>query len=140
MNTKKLKFSNIKKYLIIIIIMEKIGIAFVAGLLNMLLSVIVPCMLNKTNEPILLQVKKVFETYRQQIIISSMIVAIVTYLALSVAVPLEGALSDVSETVSRLRRGIHSSVKAATTVRAATTGLKSLASLSQPVNIPVRSV
>ena len=114
--------------------MEKIGIAFVAGLLNMLLSVIVPCMLNKTNEPILLQVKKVFETYRQQILISSMIVAIVTYLALSVAVPLEGALSDVSETVSKFTRGIRSSVKAGAT------GLKSLASLNQPVNIPVRSV
>jgi len=53
-----------------------IFIALVGGLVNMALSVTVPCLVKKTNQPFLNDVKKVFELNRQVIITSSLIVAI----------------------------------------------------------------
>ncbi len=62
-----------------------IFIALVGALLNMSLSVTVPCVLKKTDQPFLTQVKKVFETNRQVILTSSLIVALTIYLALKVS-------------------------------------------------------
>jgi hypothetical protein len=62
-----------------------IFIALVGGLVNMALSVTVPCLVKKTNQPFLNDVKKVFETNRQVIITSSLIVALTIYLALKIA-------------------------------------------------------
>jgi hypothetical protein len=62
-----------------------IFIALVGALLNMSLSVSVPCVLKKTDQPFLTQVKKVFETNRQVILTSSLIVALTIYLALKVS-------------------------------------------------------
>jgi len=62
-----------------------IFIALVGGLVNMALSVTVPCLVKKTNQPFLNDVKKVFETNRQVIITSSLIVALTIYLALKLA-------------------------------------------------------
>lgn len=62
-----------------------IFIALVGALLNMSLSVTVPCVLKKTDQPFLTQVKKVFETNRQVILTSSLIIALTIYLALKVS-------------------------------------------------------
>jgi phosphotransferase system glucose/maltose/N-acetylglucosamine-specific IIC component len=62
-----------------------IFIALVGGLVNMALSVTVPCLVKKTNQPFLNDVKKVFDTNRQVIITSSLIVALTIYLALKIA-------------------------------------------------------
>ncbi len=62
-----------------------IFIALVGGLVNMALSVTVPCLVKKTNQPFLNDVKKVFETNRQVIITSSLIVSLTIYLALKIA-------------------------------------------------------
>jgi hypothetical protein len=62
-----------------------IFIALVGGLVNMALSVTVPCLVKKTNQPFLNDVKKVFEINRQVIITSSLIVALTIYIALKIA-------------------------------------------------------
>lgn len=62
-----------------------IFIALVGGLINMALSVTVPCLVKKTNQPFLNDVKKVFELNRQVIITSSLIVVLTIYLALKIA-------------------------------------------------------
>jgi phosphotransferase system glucose/maltose/N-acetylglucosamine-specific IIC component len=60
-------------------------VALVGGVLNMALSVIVPCLVKKSEQPFLKDVKKVFETNRQVIITSSLIVALTIYLALKIS-------------------------------------------------------
>jgi phosphotransferase system glucose/maltose/N-acetylglucosamine-specific IIC component len=82
-----------------------IFIALVGALLNMGLSVTIPCLIKKTEQPFLTQVKKVFETNRQVILTSSLIVAITIYLALKVAPEIQSGFSgltgiDIDSTVS----------------------------------------
>jgi hypothetical protein len=72
-----------------------IFIALVGGLVNMALSVTVPCLVKKTNQPFLNDVKKVFELNRQVIITSSLIVALTIYIALKIA-------PDFYETIGQL--------------------------------------
>ena len=69
-------------------------IALVGGLLNMTLSVTVPCLIKKTEQPFLQDVKKVFEVNRQVIVTSSLIVALTIYLALKIAPELGMSMSD----------------------------------------------
>ena len=69
-------------------------IALVSALVNMILSVIIPCALKKTEQPFLKDLQKVFSTNREVIIASSLIVAITVYLALKVAPEIELAFSD----------------------------------------------
>jgi phosphotransferase system glucose/maltose/N-acetylglucosamine-specific IIC component len=71
-----------------------IFIALVGALLNMSLSVTVPCLLKKTDQPFLIQVKKVFETNRQVILTSSIIVAITIYLALKISPEIKPTFSS----------------------------------------------
>ena len=59
-------------------------IAIVGALLNMVLSVTMPCIIKKTDQPFLSDVKKVYETNRELLLTSSLIVAITIYLALKV--------------------------------------------------------
>jgi len=73
-----------------------IFIALVGALINMALSVTVPCLVKKTNQPFLNDVKKVFETNRQVIITSSLIVALTIYLALKIAPEFQSSFSDLS--------------------------------------------
>lgn len=73
-----------------------IFIALVGALLNMGLSVTVPCLIKKTEQPFLTQVKKVFETNRQVILTSSLIVAITIYLALKVAPEVQSSFSNLT--------------------------------------------
>ena len=62
---------------------RNLAIALLCGVVNMLLSVTMPCLLNKTDLPLLNNVKLVFDNNRHVIIVSSLVVALTTYLALS---------------------------------------------------------
>jgi len=73
-----------------------IFVALIGALLNMLLSVTVPCLIKKTEQPFLVQVKKVFETNRQVILTSSLIVAITIFLALKLSDELQPSFSDLT--------------------------------------------
>ena len=70
-------------------------VALVGALLNMALSVTVPCLIKKTDQPLLNDVKKVFEMNRQVIITSSIIVALTIYLALKIAPEFEITMSEM---------------------------------------------
>ncbi len=59
-------------------------IAIVGALLNMFLSLVVPRLLNKTRQPLLVDIKKAYHTDRNVILTSSIIIAITIYLALKV--------------------------------------------------------
>lgn len=73
-----------------------IFIALVGALLNTGLSLTVPCLIKKTEQPFLTQVKKVFETNRQVILTSSLIVAITIYLTLKIASEIQPSFSDLT--------------------------------------------
>ena len=60
---------------------ECILIALVGALINMILALIIPCLLKDTHQPILVNIKKVYNTHRQVLITSSVIVFITIYLA-----------------------------------------------------------
>ena len=72
-----------------------IFIALVGGLLNMALSVTVPCLVKKSEQPFLQDVKKVFEVNRQVILTSSLIVVLTIYLALKIAPELGMTMSEM---------------------------------------------
>jgi phosphotransferase system glucose/maltose/N-acetylglucosamine-specific IIC component len=69
-------------------------IAILGGIINMVLSSIVPCLVNKAEQPLLKDIKKVFDNNRQVILTSSFIVAITVYLALKLA-PQVLSISDL---------------------------------------------
>jgi hypothetical protein len=64
-------------------------IALVGALVNMVLSVIIPCLLRKSDQSFLVDIKKVFQTNREVIFASSLIVAITIYLALTISPELQ---------------------------------------------------
>jgi len=64
---------------------ECLIIAFVGALINMLLSLIVPCIIKDSQMPILVNIKKVYTTHKQTIITSSVIVFVTIYLALKLS-------------------------------------------------------
>ena len=61
----------------------------------MALSVTVPCLVKKTEQPFLQDVKRIFELNRQVIITSSVIVALTIYLALKIAPELGMTMNDM---------------------------------------------
>jgi hypothetical protein len=63
--------------------MDNLVIALLCGVVSMILSVTMPCLLKKVNTPLLDNVKVVFENNKHLVIVSSLIVAITAYLALS---------------------------------------------------------
>ena len=73
-----------------------IFVALVGALINMGLSVSVPALIKKSEQPFLVQVRKVFETNRQVILTSSLIVGVTIYLALKVAPELEDSVSNLT--------------------------------------------
>lgn len=72
-------------------------IALVGALVNMVLSVIVPCLLKKSDQSFLVDIKKVFQTNREVIFASSLIVAITIYLALTISPELQALTEDNDE-------------------------------------------
>ena len=75
-------------------------VALIATLVNLILSSTVPCLLNKSNQPFLNDVRTVFQTNRQSIIASSVIVGITTYLSLKLVEDLQESGFSLSETRS----------------------------------------
>ena len=74
-----------------------IVIAVVGALVYMGLSTSVPCMLNEQKQPFLKEVKTVFVTNRQTIVISSLIVAVTIYLALKITPSIVDSLDRLSD-------------------------------------------
>jgi len=62
--------------------MDYIIVAILAALLNMALSLLLPCLLKNSNIPFTDNIKKVFSNNKQLILTSSVIVGILVYLAL----------------------------------------------------------
>jgi phosphotransferase system glucose/maltose/N-acetylglucosamine-specific IIC component len=70
-------------------------IALVSGLLNMALSIIVPCLIKKSEQPFLQDVKKIFELNQQVIITSSVIIVLTVYLALKITPDLNMSINSM---------------------------------------------
>jgi hypothetical protein len=60
-------------------------IAIIAALVNLFLSILVPCALKKTNASFLTESKKFFNQNREMLYTSSSLVAVIVYLALEAA-------------------------------------------------------
>jgi hypothetical protein len=76
---------------------ENLAIALLCGVVSMCLSTLMPCVLKDSKDPLLSKVQKVFNTNREVIIVSSVIVAVTAYLALSlypIIMPEETASDD----------------------------------------------
>lgn len=71
-------------------------IALTGGLINAALSSAVPCLINKSDVPLLMEMRKVYETNRQTIISSSLVIVITIYLALKLAPSLRPMLSNLA--------------------------------------------
>jgi hypothetical protein len=65
--------------------MQSIFIAIIAALVNLVLSILVPCALKKTNVPLLTEVKKMLTQHREMLLTSSLLVGVIVYLALQTA-------------------------------------------------------
>ena len=57
-------------------------IALLCAFINILFTLLIPCVLRKTTEPWLQKIKKIFTVHKQHIILSSIIIAIIVYIGL----------------------------------------------------------
>ena len=73
---------------------EHIFVAVIAALVNLLLSVLVPCALKKTNLPLLAEVKKMFGQHHEMLVTSSVLVGVIVFLALQAAPVVKQELPD----------------------------------------------
>jgi hypothetical protein len=64
-------------------------------LINLVLSLVVPCLFKDMNQPLLTQFKQVYNTNKQLILTSTIIVGITTYLALQMYPLLEDKLDSL---------------------------------------------
>jgi phosphotransferase system glucose/maltose/N-acetylglucosamine-specific IIC component len=71
-----------------------IFIAVLGGLINMILSLIIPYFLKDVKQPFLNEINTIYTTYRQLIITSSLIVALTIYITLNVGPNLEDMVSS----------------------------------------------
>ena len=67
----------------------KLLVSAVAGVLNMTLSTVVPCLLKKTNKPLLTNVKTVFSNNKKLILTSSILISLLVFLALTITPELD---------------------------------------------------
>lgn len=74
---------------------KNLVIALLCGVVSMFLSVVMPCVLKTSTNDFLVDARKVYETNRQVIVVSSVIVVITAYLALTLY-PLFGDNDDFS--------------------------------------------
>ena len=65
--------------------MNHFFIAVIAALVNLLLSILVPCALKKTNVSFLTEIKKMLNQHREMLLTSSLLVGVIVYLALQTA-------------------------------------------------------
>ena len=62
---------------------KNLMIALLCGVVSMVLSSLMPCVLKSSTNPTIVEARKLFESHRQVIVVSSVIVVITAYLALS---------------------------------------------------------
>lgn len=60
-------------------------VALVAAALSTILSVVVPCALKRTSQPLLLEVREMFNRRRESLMVSGAVVAVVVYAAMELA-------------------------------------------------------
>jgi len=70
-------------------------IVLTAMLVNLVLSLVVPCLFKDMNQPFLEQIKQIFNTNKQLILTSTVIVGIITYIALQMYPLLEDKLDSI---------------------------------------------
>jgi hypothetical protein len=71
-------------------------ISVVVVLLNLLLSLIVPCILKDSDQPFVENVKKVFNNNKQLIITNSIILGVIVYTALCIAPSVDDTLTNLT--------------------------------------------
>jgi hypothetical protein len=76
--------------------MQNIFIAIIAALVNLVLSILVPCALKKTNVPFLTEVKKMLTQHREMLLTSSLLVGVIVYLALHTASVVQNEMPQFS--------------------------------------------
>lgn len=74
---------------------EHIFVALIAALVNLVLSVLVPCSLKKSNLPLLAEVKKLFSQHSEMLFTSSVLVGVIVFLSLEAA-PIISEMGDLS--------------------------------------------
>jgi hypothetical protein len=72
-------------------------IALVGALINILLSVTIPCVFKKTNEPLMNDIKQLYKAKRELILSSSVIIGITIYLALEIAPELHNIYLNMND-------------------------------------------
>ncbi len=72
--------------------MDHLFIAVIAALVNLFLSILVPCALKKTDLPLLTEVKKMLNQHREMLLTSSLLVGVIVYLALQAAPIVQGEM------------------------------------------------
>lgn len=72
---------------------DNIFIAIVAALVNLLLSVLVPCALKNQESSYLTGVKKMFNQHREMLVTSSVLVGVIVYLSLVAAPSVRSEIS-----------------------------------------------
>ena len=65
--------------------MDHLFIAIIAALVNLVLSILIPCALKKTDVPLLTEAKKMLKQHREMLLTSSVLVGVIVYLALQTA-------------------------------------------------------
>ena len=83
---------------------EHIFIALIAALVNLLLAVLVPCALTKTNLSMLDNIKKMFNQQKHMLLTSSVLVAVIVYLSLKAAPLVKAELPDAVLNLAHLGR------------------------------------
>jgi len=77
---------------------EKIFIALIASLVNLILSILVPCAL-KNSKNIFPHIRIMLESHRRELLTSSLIVFVIVYISLSIAPEIK---SDIPDSVLKL--------------------------------------
>ena len=83
---------------------KNVLIALLCGVMSMALSTLMPCVLKSSTNPLLVDARRLYDANRQVIVVSSLIVAITAYLALSLF-PLLDDDSDMEGNVFSLSMG-----------------------------------
>jgi hypothetical protein len=83
---------------------EHILIALIAALINLILAVLVPCVLNKSNSSMLDNAKALFNQQKHMLVSSSVLVAVVVYLSLKAAPVVKSELSETLLNLAQLGR------------------------------------
>jgi len=59
-------------------------IAIIAGLVNLVLSLVLPCLLKQSDQPMIQDIKNIYQQNKKSIVVSTIIIVVTVYLALSV--------------------------------------------------------